>query len=50
MLIAFFTLVAMIALTCAQSWGHGWGVFAYVLWWIGAFLTTISTTAIPFMM
>ncbi len=33
--IAYFTLVGQVALTCSNSWGHGFTILAYVLWWIG---------------
>jgi tellurite resistance protein TehA-like permease len=28
------TIVNMIVLVCVPAWGHGWGIFAWVLWWI----------------
>jgi tellurite resistance protein TehA-like permease len=40
----------MIALVCVESWGHGWGIFAYVLWWIGAFGSTFSMVTFTFIM
>lgn len=48
--IAYLTLVAQVSLTCSTAWGHGWTIFAYVLWWIGLFwtVTTCSTQVILF--
>jgi tellurite resistance protein TehA-like permease len=48
--IAYLTVVAMIGLVCAESWGHGWAIFAYVLWWIGAALSTLASVALPWIM
>jgi tellurite resistance protein TehA-like permease len=48
--IAFSTLVAMLALACAGPWGHGWAVLAYVLWWVVAVLSMVVATALPFVM
>jgi len=43
--IAFLTLVAQVALTCSNSWGHGFTILAYVLWSIGmAWIVTVCTT------
>jgi tellurite resistance protein TehA-like permease len=48
--IAYLTVVAMIGLVCAESWGHGWAIFAYVLWWIGAVMSTLVSVALPWIM
>jgi tellurite resistance protein TehA-like permease len=45
---AFMTLISMVSLSCASAWGHGWAVFAYVLWWISAFLSTLVSIILPF--
>jgi len=38
-IVAYLTLVAMTAMTTSQTWGHGWAIFGYVLWWSSAFLS-----------
>lgn len=32
------TIINMIVLVCVPAWGHGWAVFAWVLWWIDGVL------------
>lgn len=32
--IGLSTIVNMIVLVCVPKWGHGWAIFAWVLWWI----------------
>jgi len=42
--IAYFTIVAQVGITCSTAWGHSFTVLAYVLWWIGvAWILTICT-------
>lgn len=33
--ITWLTLVTQVQLTCAQSWGYGFTILAFVMWWIG---------------
>jgi hypothetical protein len=40
----------MLALACVGTWGHGWAVLAYVLWWVAAVLSMVVATALPFVM
>ena len=36
------TLINMIVLVCAPVWGHGWAIFAWVLWWIDSVMALIA--------
>jgi tellurite resistance protein TehA-like permease len=38
----------MISLTLVHQWGHGWGLVAYVLWWINTAMSVIACFAIPY--
>jgi tellurite resistance protein TehA-like permease len=33
--IVWFTISGLVALKCSDSWGYGFTVLAYVMWWIG---------------
>jgi tellurite resistance protein TehA-like permease len=33
--ITWLTIVIQVQLTCAESWGYGFTILAYVMWWIG---------------
>lgn len=48
--IAFTTIIQMIALTLTPSWGPGWGMAAYVLWWINVVMAALACTAIPYVL
>jgi len=43
------TIVDMICLQCVPSFGSGWGIFAYVLWWIQTFLAFLCIIIIPYL-
>ena len=46
--ISFTSVIQMIAIVLVDSWGHGWGTAAYLLWWINAGLAVVAVLAIPF--
>jgi len=46
--IVFTTIIQMIALTLPSTWGHGWGMLAYVLWWCNMVLALTAVVGIPY--
>ena len=44
------TLINMIVLVCVPAWGKGWGVFAWVLWWIDSVLALTACFQLTFVM
>lgn len=48
--IAFTTVIQMMALTLTPSWGPGWGMAAYVLWWINVAMAALACIAIPYVL
>lgn len=46
--IVFTTIIQMIALTLPSTWGHGWGMVAYALWWINMVMAITSVVGIPY--
>ena len=32
--IAWLTLTIQVQVTCAENWGYGWTILAYVMWWV----------------
>jgi tellurite resistance protein TehA-like permease len=46
--ITFTTIIQMIELNLVHEWGHGWGLAAYVLWWINTAMAVICCIGIPY--
>lgn len=46
--IAFTTIIQMIALNLVTTWGKGWGLAAWILWWINAVMATACCVGIPY--
>lgn len=46
--ITFTTIIQMIALNLTTDWGKGWGMAAYVLWWINAAMAVVACTGTPY--
>lgn len=46
--ITFTTIIQMIALTLPSTWGHGWGMAAWVLWWINMVMALLCVVGIPY--
>jgi tellurite resistance protein TehA-like permease len=44
------TLINMTILVCAPQWGHGWAIFAWVLWWIVVVLALATCFHLTFVM
>ncbi|KAM0700742.1 hypothetical protein Q7P35_012463 [Cladosporium inversicolor] len=40
----------MIALTLTSSWSPGWGMAAYVMWWINVVMAAVACIAIPYVL
>lgn len=46
--ITFTSIIQMIALVLVRQWGLGWGIVAYVLWWINTAMAVIAVMGIPY--
>ena len=46
--ITFGTIIELVALVCARTWGEGWGIAAYVLAWINVGLAFLTCISIPY--
>lgn len=46
--ISFTSIIQMMALTLVHGWGKGWGIAAYVLWWINTAMAILGTVIVPF--
>lgn len=46
--ITFTSVIQMMALSLTSSWGRGWGMAAYVLWWINLSMAVLGTVIVPF--
>ena len=46
--ITFALIIQMIALTLPSSWGSGWGIVAYVMFWINVVMATAACIGIPY--
>lgn len=46
--ITFGTIIEMVALVCAHTWGEGWGIAAYVLAWVNVGLGFLTCVGIPY--
>lgn len=46
--VTFGGIVEVVALVCAQTWGEGWGIAAYVLAWINVGLAFVACIGIPY--
>lgn len=44
--IAFTTIIQMIALNLVSTWNTGWGLVAYVLWWINLVMAVVAVIGI----
>lgn len=46
--ITFTSIIQMIAVTVVREWGSGWGIVAYVLWWINTAMTVLACIGLPY--
>ncbi|KAH8819368.1 voltage-dependent anion channel [Xylogone sp. PMI_703] len=46
--ITMTTIVIMIDLNVVSVWGAGWGIAAYVLWWINTAMSVVVCTGVPY--
>lgn len=46
--ISFTPIVQMITLNLVSDWGSGWGMVAYVLWWINTAMAVLAVIVIPY--
>jgi len=46
--ISFTTIIQMMALTLTASWSPGWGMAAWVMWWLNAAMAAICCIALPY--
>ncbi|KAB5540457.1 voltage-dependent anion channel [Coniochaeta sp. 2T2.1] len=46
--ISYTAVIQMIALALVPSWGKGWGVAAYTLWWTNVAMTVVVVVGVPF--
>lgn len=46
--ITFGTIIELVALVCAHTWGEGWGIAAYVLAWVDVGLAFLTCVGIPY--
>jgi tellurite resistance protein TehA-like permease len=46
--ITFTSIIQMIAVTVVREWGSGWGIVAYVLWWINTAMTVLVCIGLPY--
>lgn len=45
----FTTIVNICALSAAPSWGHGFTIFTWTLWWIEAVVSVLICVGLPFL-
>lgn len=48
--IAYTTILIMVAITLTEAWGQGWGIVAYVLWWINVGFGIIAAFGLPYVL
>lgn len=48
--IALTTIIQMMALTLTPSWSPGWGMAAYVMWWINVAMAAVASISIPYVL
>lgn len=48
--IGLATLINMIVLVCAPSWGRGWATVAWVLWWIDSVMALTTCFQLTYVM
>lgn len=46
--IAFTTIIQMTALSLTTSWAPGWGMAAWVMWWVNAAMATVCCITLPY--
>lgn len=46
--ISYTSIIQMMSLSLVNSWGPGWGMAVFVLWWTNVVMALVTVVAVPF--